>query len=510
MKYFLIPERIFKLSFYKKIVAVIGIFILFIGHITLIVNLTAGRYVIAVNILSWALLVYPILLVIIIIWAILSLKFHWQGKDISYENLEKRRYSMRLYGILVVTILFIVTIFLWRSYTPLYPSRYNNQTEVQFLLIFATFVSVSAIVYVEMFWNFLASPLSRLKQWINVNSTTFKLALQTAAVSIVWFVTGNDLDNALSLTRQTIEYDMIYSGLSVLLWFKVLAQGISWTAAIVSLGSVIFGYLRLPDTTFNKIKKQKDELSKPYNKENSASILASEEVFFEEGPNSLITSNSGLDKRPNEKIENLIFLLEDIIKKSQIDTRANKKQALNKSEAIVRQGARLTRERLMGEVNSLTRRGNVNLVIGSITSLIAATTLWMLVANAPQGATEITVLIGYYMPRISVAIFIEIFSFFFLRLYKNGLSEIMYYQNELTNLETKMLALEISTLLPSKDSLQQILRDFAKTDRNIVLRAGESTIELEKIKSDQQNMGTLFDTLLSTASSIKDSLKVGK
>ena len=45
-----------------------------------------------------------------------------------------------------------------------------------------------------------------------------------------------------------------------------------------------------------------------------------------------------------------------------------------------------------------------------------------------------------------MAIFIEVFSFFFLKLYKSGLADILYYQNELTNLESKFLALELASL----------------------------------------------------------------
>lgn len=86
----------------------------------------------------------------------------------------------------------------------------------------------------------------------------------------------------------------------------------------------------------------------------------------------------------------------------------------------------------------------------------------------------------------------------------------MYYQNELTSLELRMLALEIAALLPSSESVQQILQDLSKTDRNFVLKAGESTVELEKIRVEQQNIRSSFDSLLAKIPEFKTDLKIGK
>ena len=61
---------------------------------------------------------------------------------------------------------------------------------------------------------------------------------------------------------------------------------------------------------------------------------------------------------------------------------------------------------------------------------------------------------AYYAPRLTLSIFIEFFSFFFLRLYKTGISEIKYFQNELTNAELKFIAVE-KAIMTEKDDAKQ-------------------------------------------------------
>ena len=127
-----------------------------------------------------------------------------------------------------------------------------------------------------------------------------------------------------------------------------------------------------------------------------------------------------------------------------------------------------TRERLLKEISSLTRRNNVNLTIGVVTTVAAVSLLTYLVL----GSTEIKFnnvpdLLAHFIPRVSVAAFIEVFSFFFLKLYKSGIQEIKYFQNELTNVDMKVIALE-SAFLKSPNALtEKIAPQLVGTDRNL-------------------------------------------
>ncbi len=135
------------------------------------------------------------------------------------------------------------------------------------------------------------------------------------------------------------------------------------------------------------------------------------------------------------------------------------------------------RDRLVDEIEALRRRGNLNLILGTLaTSAALAITLWY-VTNTDLGSVEITLagISAYYLPRVSVAIFVQVFAFFFLRLYRYSLTEIKYFQNELTNVEARWVALRAS-VEQDEETRREVVRSLATTERNFVLKKGETTV----------------------------------
>lgn len=124
-----------------------------------------------------------------------------------------------------------------------------------------------------------------------------------------------------------------------------------------------------------------------------------------------------------------------------------------------------TRERLRKEIDALGRRGNVNLVIGVLTTVVAVSILATPVLLQKTDLTLET-LVSHFFPRLTLSFFIEIFSFFFLRLYKTGLEEIKFYQNELTSIECKFVALENARFSQEAADLGVVLKNLSMTDRN--------------------------------------------
>lgn len=59
-------------------------------------------------------------------------------------------------------------------------------------------------------------------------------------------------------------------------------------------------------------------------------------------------------------------------------------------------------------------------------------------SNQPGNA-----LISYFIPRLSLTLLVELFAFFFLKLYERNLKEVKFYQNEITSLEYKAIAASI-------------------------------------------------------------------
>lgn len=139
----------------------------------------------------------------------------------------------------------------------------------------------------------------------------------------------------------------------------------------------------------------------------------------------------------------------------------------------------VTRKRLGDEVIALAKRGNLNLVLGILTTIAGLSALAYAVVTAPP-TQSVPDLLGHFLPRLSLSLLIEVFAYFFLRLYKQSLSEIKYFQNELTNVESlatsAMFALEAGNM----DLLGQIALQISKTERNFILEKGQSTVDLER------------------------------
>src|SRR4051794_40650890 len=78
-----------------------------------------------------------------------------------------------------------------------------------------------------------------------------------------------------------------------------------------------------------------------------------------------------------------------------------------------------------------------------------------------------------FIPRFLFVIFVDIFSYFFLNLYRHSIFEIKYFQNELTNLDARLVALEGSLIIGDEKTVAKLCEALAKTERNFVLKKGE-------------------------------------
>lgn len=151
-------------------------------------------------------------------------------------------------------------------------------------------------------------------------------------------------------------------------------------------------------------------------------------------------------------------------------------------------------QRLSREITDLARRGNVNLVLGMGTTVFGLYFLGSAVLNSPAALSG-TDLVMHFIPRLSFAVVIEVFAYFFLRLYKESLGEIKYFQNELTNLESRAIATQIAWQTNDSELLKQLALTLASTERNFVLERGQSTVELERDRIAQKANDKLLDTL---------------
>lgn len=153
------------------------------------------------------------------------------------------------------------------------------------------------------------------------------------------------------------------------------------------------------------------------------------------------------------------------------------------------------KSRYYREITKLSLRANLNLAIGTATTLIAIAILWIVVVNQIPSFNKMENILTSLVPRITLVVFIEIFAFFFLKLYKSNLQDIKYYQNEMTNCEFKIIALRTAYLKNDNQVLFDIIKNFVNVERNFILKSGESTIELEKERLGSQNNKSIVSLL---------------
>lgn len=153
-----------------------------------------------------------------------------------------------------------------------------------------------------------------------------------------------------------------------------------------------------------------------------------------------------------------------------------------------------TGERLSNEVEMLRARANTNMVIGCFIALFGASILALVLFISDNKFANVTDLALHMAPRLSVVVLIELFAYFFLTMYRSNLSEIRYYQNELTNIEMRKVGTQLSLLSPSSEATS---KELIATDRNGVMKGDQTTLELERLKIERASMKSTIDTLTS-------------
>jgi hypothetical protein len=145
------------------------------------------------------------------------------------------------------------------------------------------------------------------------------------------------------------------------------------------------------------------------------------------------------------------------------------------------------------QIGRLSRTGTINLLIGLSTTVVAIIVLLSLILDAKgKHFTNLNEMIPYLLPRAVLAIFIETFSFFFLRLYKDNLEDVKYFHNERTNIDSKVIALKTAIAYGDKETIADAIRSFLAVERNFILKKDETTINIERIKmSNQQEVDLL-------------------
>ena len=174
----------------------------------------------------------------------------------------------------------------------------------------------------------------------------------------------------------------------------------------------------------------------------------------------------------------------DLLERLESQARARTAK-LAKHDMIEEQFA-ISARRLNGEIMALGRRGNLNLALGIVTTVVGLSLLGYFVIRTSSQPEVLPTFAVHFIPRLSLVVFIEVFAYFFLKLYKATLSEIKYFQNELTNIEAKFTAARAAFALEDPKVAESVIKQLVLTERNYLLKKGETTVQLEQQRHDTE------------------------
>lgn len=153
-------------------------------------------------------------------------------------------------------------------------------------------------------------------------------------------------------------------------------------------------------------------------------------------------------------------------------------------------------------IGTIQKNSIINLVIGIIGTITAITILAISILS-DKNYNNLQDFAIHLLPRITFVIFIQLFAFFFLRLYKNNLEDGKYFQNELTNLSAKCSALKIAIFTNNMEKQSEILSNLSQVERNFKIQKEETLLNIEKAKIEKE-----YD--LEILNTFKDFLKTYK
>jgi hypothetical protein len=170
------------------------------------------------------------------------------------------------------------------------------------------------------------------------------------------------------------------------------------------------------------------------------------------------------------------------------------KSEVNEQERALRSELDDTIKRLNLAIYDLKIRANLNLVFGILITLGGVIMLLYLILTSPVEDDWLS-FTKTYVPRLTVAILVEIFAYFFLNLYKASLSETRYFHNEITNLSARRVAVSAALTDPARASMDKVIAELLKTERNGTLTKSQTTVELAKAQLEAENSKSLAGTL---------------
>lgn len=269
----------------------------------------------------------------------------------------------------------------------------------------------------------------------------------------------------------------------VFLFLKDNISGISSAVIVTAIASSLISYVNKGIGGSRKDSQVNDSYEK------LKSELASLRTEFNQLSASGASNVDRIDFAPNEKAELIESAKKRIVGNTLLAADVSLKNDISsfKYQIEINKHYSDIVYRLENEIDRLNRRGGVNLGIGAVIALFGILYLGYTVTDQMVIKDKLEYIM-HMAPRLSFVIVIELFAYFFLKLYKNGFEEVKYFQNELTNIDSKVLGIKFLKDVRNEELMGEVIKNLMATERNFVLEKGQSTVSLEqqKIKNESE------------------------
>lgn len=252
-------------------------------------------------------------------------------------------------------------------------------------------------------------------------------------------------------------------------------------ATVITVAFFMMRYLSRGDSPLinRQFERTKAEIQEKLN----ALVIAAEEHRSGTSTPVIALTSDEREKTVNELLEKIRTeaqekFLDDIL--LQVRNELAERTAFQ----LVKKQSEETIDRLKQELFSLSKRSNLSLSFGTAVTLLGLGLLGIFVTEVPSKSSDITAFFIEFIPRLSLVVLIEVFAYFFLNLYKTTLSEIKYFQNEITSMETKLLALAVATGSGNQEHITKVVDHLTLVERNFIIGKDQTTIDLERTRLD--------------------------
>lgn len=115
-------------------------------------------------------------------------------------------------------------------------------------------------------------------------------------------------------------------------------------------------------------------------------------------------------------------------------------------------------------ITNLKAQNKWKLIIGGMSFFIGLIILVYFIVTKETADNDF---INYFISRLTIVFLVEYFSYYFLSMYRDGLNEVKYFQNELTTQSNKLKALEYINNKDINEHAKIIITELMCNDRNL-------------------------------------------